>query len=74
MRTPMTKTKCLLTKMLELESKDSNFYVDLVDESFEQDSGLIKWCMRPESFAPRIMDIDELVAYYRKSSWNSASV
>lgn len=57
-----------------VESGEFDFDVDIVDPSFEHDDGLTQWCIWAEAFAPRDMQIDKLVVYYRKSSWNSDSV
>jgi len=57
-----------------VDSSNSNFKVDNLDDTGEADVGLSQWCMRPESFAPVHMQMDELAHYYRKSSWNSSSV
>ena len=57
-----------------LESSDSDFDVDNLDESGPPASGLERWCMTPDSFKPVHMDIDQLAQYYRKDSWNSGSV
>lgn len=57
-----------------LDSGDSDFDVDIVDEMAEHDDGLFEWCMRPQAFTPVHMDMDKLAQYYRKSSWNSSSV
>lgn len=57
-----------------VESEQSDFDVDIIDESISAHDGLKEWCMRPESFAPGHLDTKQLAQYYRKSSWNSASV
>ena len=57
-----------------LESSDSDFAVDNLDESEPYAPGLEQWCMTPESFTPVHMESEELAEYYRKESWNSASV
>jgi len=57
-----------------IESSDSDFDVDNLDESDPLGTGLEGWCMRPESFTPVPMDSEQLANYYRKESWNSASV
>ena len=57
-----------------IESSDSDFDVDNLDEGEPRAPGLERWCMTPESFAPVHMDSDQLAEYYRKESWNSSSV
>ena len=57
-----------------VESSDSDFVVDNVDESEPLAPGLEKWCMTPESFRPVHMDTAQLAEYYRKESWSSGSV
>ena len=57
-----------------LESSDSDFNVDNVDESDALAAGLERWCMRPESFTPVHMDSAQLADYYRKEAWSSGSV
>ena len=57
-----------------IESSDSDFDVDNLDEREPPATGLERWCMSPESFTPEPMDSDQLAEYYRKESWNSASV
>jgi hypothetical protein len=57
-----------------IESSDSDFDVDNLDEGEPRAPGLERWCMTPESFAPVHMDSEQLAEYYRKESWNSSSV
>ena len=57
-----------------LESSDSDFDVDNLDETETLAPGLESWCMTPDSFTPVHMGSDQLAEYYRKESWNSASV
>ena len=57
-----------------IESGDSDFDVDNLDENEPRAPGLERWCMSPESFAPVHMDSEQLAEYYRKESWNSSSV
>jgi hypothetical protein len=57
-----------------IESSDSDFEVDNVDESEPHAPGLEQWCMSPESFTPVHMDNAQLAVHYRKESWNSGSV
>ena len=57
-----------------LESSDSDFDVDNLDEGELPTPGLERWCMSPESFTPVHMDCEQLASYYRKDSWNSSSV
>ena len=57
-----------------IESSASDFDVDNLDEREPLATGLERWCMSPESFTPVPMDSDQLAEYYRKESWNSASV
>ena len=57
-----------------IESSDSNFDVDNLDEREPSASGLERWCMSPESFTPVPMDTAQLAEYYREEFWNSASV
>ena len=57
-----------------VESSDSDFDVDNLDESAPPAPGLERWCMSPESFTPVRMESAQLAEYYRKESWNSSSV
>ena len=57
-----------------IESSESDFDVDNVDESEALAPGLERWCMRPKSFTPVPMDTTQLAEYYRKESWSSGSV
>ena len=57
-----------------IESSDSEFDVDNLDDSEPPAPGLEQWCMSPDSFTPVPMDTAQLADYYRKGSWNSASV
>jgi hypothetical protein len=57
-----------------IESSNSDFDVDNLDETVNHQPGLEWWCMTPDSFTPVHMDSDQLADYYRKESWNSASV
>ena len=57
-----------------LESSDSDFDVDNLDDSEPPAPGLERWCMSSESFTPVLMDTAQLAKFYRKESWNSASV
>ena len=57
-----------------IESSDSEFDVDNIDEDEPRAPGLERWCMSPESFAPVHMDTEQLAEYYRLESWNSSSV
>ena len=43
-----------------IESSDSEFEVDNLDDSQPLPPGLEQWCMTPESFTPVPMDIDQL--------------
>jgi len=56
-----------------VDSLDSDFEVDLVDEStYSSASG--QWCMDPNAFKPVGLDEDRLAHHYRKEAWSSASV
>ena len=57
-----------------LESGDSDFEEDDVDDPRGSKDGLDSWCMQPEAFTPVHLTMEQLAEYYRKSSWNSASV
>ena len=57
-----------------IESSESDFDVDNLDENEPPAPGLEWWCMRPESFTPVHMDTAQLAQYYRKESWSSGSV
>ena len=57
-----------------IESSNSDFDVDNLDEGEPLAPGLERWCMSPESFTPVHMDSEQLAEYYRKESWNSSSV
>lgn len=57
-----------------VESDDDDFDVAYLDESNHNVSGLVDWCMRPESFRPVYLDTEQLAQYYRKASWSSSSV
>jgi len=57
-----------------IESSESDFDVDNLDDSDPPAPGLEQWCMSPDSFTPVPMDTAQLAEYYRKESWNSASV
>ena len=57
-----------------IESSDSDFDVNNLDESEPPCPGLERWCMSPKSFTLVPMDSAQLAEYYREESWNSASV
>ena len=57
-----------------IESSDSDFDVDNLDESEPPAPGLERWCMSPEAFTPVHMESAQLAEYYRKESWSSSSV
>lgn len=57
-----------------VESSDSDFDVDNLDEGDVCGVGLERWCMTPGSFAPVHMDNKQLAEYYRKESWSLSSV
>ena len=57
-----------------IETSDSDFDVDNLDEGEPPAPGLESWCMSPESFTPVHMDCEQLAEYYRPTSWNSGSV
>ena len=57
-----------------IETSDSDFDVDNLDESEPPAPGLERWCMTPDSFTPVHMESAQLAEYYRKESWNYGSV
>lgn len=57
-----------------IESEDSNFNVDIMDDNVPVAPRLYDWCMRPESFTPTHFDVEQLAQHYRNVSWNSAGV
>ena len=57
-----------------IESSNSDFDVDNLDESEPLAHGLERWCMSLELFTPMHMDSKHFAKYYRKESWNLSSV
>ena len=57
-----------------IETSDSDFDVDNLDEADIYGVGLERWCMTPQSFTPVHMDCGQLADYYRRESWSSSSV
>jgi hypothetical protein len=57
-----------------IESSDSDFDVDNLDEGDVCGVGLERWCMSPDAFSPVHMDTTQLAQYYRKESWSSSNV
>ena len=50
-----------------LESGDSDFEEDDVNDLCGTEDGLDSWCMQPKAFAPVHLTMEQLASYYKKS-------